>query len=86
MKKFMNWLLATILICGASMFTSCSKDDKNDESALVVNNNVYEVNLTAIVHDCSAPVQHYFKIEPAGYDEAIAVNVGKRCGEGSFTF
>ena len=24
MKKFMNWMLATILICGASVFTSCT--------------------------------------------------------------
>lgn len=27
MKKFMNWMLATILICGASVFTSCSNSD-----------------------------------------------------------
>lgn len=208
MKK-MFMMLAATFICGASVFTSCSKDDKNDEPAPAVNNNVYEVNLTAIVHDCSAPylminleytgadgvkhtetvkgseatdnilpealayyndetnmfrqlsekaeqlyshfkvknfkmtvpagksfsfkgtiaavpnstapteefnlirplvlvtakrvsgnsedvsilvknssapVKHYFKIDPAGYDEAIAVNVGNKCGEGSFTF
>ena len=48
-------VLAATFICGASVFTSCSKDDKSDEPAPVVNNNVYEVNLTAIVHDCSAP-------------------------------
>ena len=27
MKKFMNWMLAAILICGASVFTSCSNSD-----------------------------------------------------------
>ena len=27
MKKIMNWMLATILICGASVFTSCSNSD-----------------------------------------------------------
>lgn len=27
MKKMMNWMLAAILICGASVFTSCSTDD-----------------------------------------------------------
>ena len=27
MKKMMNWMLATILICGASVFTSCSNSD-----------------------------------------------------------
>ncbi len=27
MKNLMNWMLATILICGASVFTSCSNSD-----------------------------------------------------------
>ena len=27
MKKFLNWMLAAILICGASVFTSCSNSD-----------------------------------------------------------
>ena len=27
MKKIMNWMLATILTCGASVFTSCSNSD-----------------------------------------------------------
>ena len=27
MKKMMNWMLVAILICGASVFTSCSTDD-----------------------------------------------------------
>ena len=27
MKKIFNWMLAAILICGASVFTSCSNDD-----------------------------------------------------------
>ena len=26
MKKIFNWLLAAILICGATVFTSCSSD------------------------------------------------------------
>ena len=29
MKKIMNWMLAAILICGASVFTSCSSNDDN---------------------------------------------------------
>ena len=29
MKKIMNWMLATILICGASVFTSCTSNDDN---------------------------------------------------------
>ena len=58
MKK-MFMVLAATLICGACLFTSCGKDDNDDEPTPQptpeVNNNVYEVNLTAIVHDCSAP-------------------------------
>lgn len=54
MKKFFNLVLAAIFICGANLLSSCSKEeDKNDEPE--VNYNVYEVNLTAIVHDCTAP-------------------------------
>ena len=48
-------VLAATVICGACMLTSCSKDEKNDEPTPPANYNVYEVNLTAIVHDCSAP-------------------------------
>ena len=53
-------VLAATVICGACMLTSCSKDEKNDEPTPPANYNVYEVNLTAIVHDCSAP---YLMIE-----------------------
>ena len=27
MKKYLNWVLAAILICGASVFTSCTVSD-----------------------------------------------------------
>ena len=30
MRKIMNWVLAVTLICGASVFTSCSANDTND--------------------------------------------------------
>ena len=30
MKKMMNWVLAATLVCGASVFTSCSANDAND--------------------------------------------------------
>ena len=30
MRKIMNWVLAAILICGASVITSCSANDTND--------------------------------------------------------
>lgn len=54
-------VLAATFVCGACMLTSCSKDEKNDEPAPTPTNyNVYEVNLTAIAHDCSAP---YLMIE-----------------------
>ena len=29
MKKLLNWMLAAILICGASVFTACSSNDDN---------------------------------------------------------
>jgi len=60
MKKLFMVLAATF-VCGAFMLTSCSKDEKNDDpTPPPTNYNVYEVNLTAIVHDCSAP---YLMIE-----------------------
>ena len=30
MKQILNWALAATLICGASVFTSCSSDDDNN--------------------------------------------------------
>ena len=30
MRKIMNWVLAATLICGASVFTSCTANDTND--------------------------------------------------------
>ena len=29
MKKMMNWVLAATMICGASVFTSCSESSDN---------------------------------------------------------
>ena len=31
MKQLINWVLAAMMICSASVFTSCSKDDDNQE-------------------------------------------------------
>ena len=30
MRKIMNWVLAATFICGASVFTSCTANDTND--------------------------------------------------------
>ena len=30
MKKMMNWMLAAILICGASVMTSCTNDTSDN--------------------------------------------------------
>lgn len=63
MKK-MFMVLAATFICGACLFTSCGKDEKEDEPTpepaqeeptQEVNYNVYEVTLTALINDCSAP-------------------------------
>ena len=32
MKKYMNWMLAVIMICGASVFTSCTNDASDNPS------------------------------------------------------
>ena len=69
MKK-MFVVLAATLICSACFLTSCKKDKKNDDTPTPVNNNVYEVNLTAIVHECSTP---YLMIN-LEYTDADGVN------------
>ena len=33
MKKILNWVLAAILVCGSSVFTSCTSD--NDDNPIV---------------------------------------------------
>ena len=55
MKKFMNWMFAAILICGASVvMSSCGDDDgdskKNDEPTA----NTYEVTISAVLPQCAA--------------------------------
>ena len=55
MKKFMNWMLAAILICGASMVvTSCGDDDDDNSKGSERTPNTYEVTVTAILHKCTA--------------------------------
>ena len=54
MKKFMNWMLAAILICGTSVvLTSCSKSDDNDDKGSTTPN-TYEVTLTAVLPESAA--------------------------------
>ena len=36
MKKIMHWMLAAILICGVTAFTSCSDDDANKDNDLTI--------------------------------------------------
>ena len=43
-------------------------------------------DVSKYVKNSSVNIIHYFRIDPAGYDDAMAVCVGKSCGEGSFTF
>ena len=48
MRKIMNWVLAATLICGASVFTSCSANDVNDnpsqEQAKMITGQVIKVS------------------------------------------
>jgi hypothetical protein len=40
-KKFFQWMMAAILICGASVFTSCSSDDNDAASQAAENRNEF---------------------------------------------
>ena len=42
MRKIMNWVLAATLICGASVFTSCSSNDDNPVNPVEPDLNVAE--------------------------------------------
>ena len=42
MKKYLNWMLTAILICGASVFTSCSSNDDNPVKPVEPDLNVAE--------------------------------------------
>lgn len=53
MKKFFNWMLAAILICGASVVTtSCGDDEENNVPELTPN--TYEVTLSAVLPESAA--------------------------------
>ena len=34
MKKIMHWVLAATLVCGASVFTSCSSDNSDNAGSI----------------------------------------------------
>ena len=34
MKKIMHWVLAATLVCGASVFTSCSNDNSDNAGSI----------------------------------------------------
>ncbi len=33
MKKFLQWVMAATLVCGASVFTACSSDDDDNNNS-----------------------------------------------------
>ena len=55
MKKIMNWMLAAILICGASVFTSCGNDDNPVEPDLNVAEKILGRWITASVDGQALP-------------------------------
>ena len=55
MKKIMNWMLATILICGASVFTSCSNSD--DPVTPPVDNK--KCSRVAVIYRITSPKTNY---------------------------
>ena len=55
MKKFMNWMLATILICGASVFTSCS----NSDDPVTPPVNTKKCSRVAVIYRITSPKTNY---------------------------
>jgi len=55
MKKIMDWLLAAILICGASVFTSCSNSD--DPVTPPVDNK--KCSRVAVIYRITSPKTNY---------------------------
>ena len=55
MKKIMNWMLAAILVCGATVFTSCSKAD-DPVTPTVDNNKCTRVN---VIYRITSPKENY---------------------------
>lgn len=56
MKKYLNWMFAAILICGATLvIASCGKDDDEEQTPQEQKtSNVYEFTLTAVLPQCAA--------------------------------
>jgi len=60
MKKYLNWMFAAILICGATLvIASCGKDDDEEQTPQEEQKtNVYEVTLTVILPKSVAAYQY----------------------------
>ena len=55
MKKIFSWMLAAILVCGASVVvSSCGSDDDDTTTPPVVTPNTYEVTLSAVLPESAA--------------------------------
>ena len=68
MKKMMNWVLAATLICGASVFTSCT-NNIGDNPVIVVNCptiTIQPVNVTYTTGDTTYPKMRVAAIASAG--------------------
>ena len=55
MKKFMHWMLAAILICGATTFTSCTNEDNPVDPTANLSEKIIGKWMTADIDGKSAP-------------------------------
>ena len=55
MKKLMNWMLATTLICGASVFTSCS----NSDDPVTPPDNTKKCSRVEVIYRITSPKTNY---------------------------
>ena len=83
MKKIFNWMLAAILICGASVVTtSCGNDDEENQEPKLTPN-TYEVTLSAVLPESAAPFCN-LKLEYVdanGKEGSITVKAGDESEE-----
>lgn len=60
MKKFFNWMLAAILVCGTSVVTTSCGDNDEETQEPELTPNTYEVTLSAVLPESAA---EFFNLE-----------------------
>ena len=74
MKKIFNWMLAAILVCGASVvMSSCGDDDDDKPIPDAPQPNTYEVTLSAVLPESAA---EFFTLDVSYTDANGKTNTG----------